>query len=136
MLLQLGAIYKRFYLALDVWPWRLGRLLDPSLSIQEKRSIAQQLVDASPCCLDPFTAGIKMKAPSVGALLAPAFLQDLRDIFEHIPITNVNTENRFAAMNTRSLASHGNVVCGRTLASDHVLMEGKLVLDVGLACKP
>ena len=91
---------------------------------------------ANTCCLDPFTAGIKTKAPSVGALLAPAFLRDLKDIFEHIPITNVNNENRFAAMNTRSFASHGNMVCGRTLASDHVLMESKLVLEAGLASAP
>jgi hypothetical protein len=82
------------------------------------------------CCLDNFTIFIKAKAPTAVRLMTVEFRLYLRDVFDSVPLTNVNSESRFAAVHTRSLSNHGHPVDGVTLASDHVLMESKMTHDV------
>ncbi len=38
-----GAVYKRFIVVLDCWPWRLAILCDPSTSEEEKQLVADML---------------------------------------------------------------------------------------------
>lgn len=136
-LMEMGNIYRRFIVAMDCWPWRLGLLLDDSLGDAAQQALAQELLDAHPCCLDDFTLKFRQESGFVvqDVLSAPR-LRRLREIFEHVPLTNVGAENRFASAHTRHATSHGNAVGTETLACEHVLAESKMVLDSGLARLP
>jgi hypothetical protein len=135
-LMEMGNIYRRFVVAMDCWPWRLGHLLDEARSDAAQQSLAQELLDAQPCCLDDFTLRFRQGSHNVQDILSAPKLRRLRHIFEHVPLTNVGAENRFASAHTRHAASHGNAVGMDTLACDHVLAEAKMVQDSGIACVP
>ena len=136
-LLEVGAIFKRFIVAVDSWPWRLALLCADAEDVSDevKRNVAQMLVDASECCLDDFSAWVKELHPTVEAVLNDS-LQFLRDVFSNTPLTNVASENRCSSAQQRWSASHGHVGGPSTLASDHVLGESKLVLDSTTQRKP
>ena len=79
---------------------------------------------------------MKARAPTADAMMAADFLHFLLTIFEAVPLTNANSESRFASIHTRGLSNHGNAIDGCTLAADHVLMEAKMVHDVQMTSRP
>ena len=81
-LMEMGNIYRRFAIAMDCWPWRLGHLLDEARSEAEQQSLAQELLDAQPCCLDDFTVAFRQGSHNVQDILSPANLRHFRDGFK------------------------------------------------------
>ena len=86
-LMALGSVHKRFIMALDCWPWRLGLFSTGTLTEAGRHSLATELEEADECCLDEFTARIKDAAQ--GDILSRDMQQRLRTVFEAVPITNV-----------------------------------------------
>ena len=138
MLTEVGKLAKRFLLDLDCWPWRLAGFLDLAFSAAEKVELADELNATRACDIDDTTEQIKARLPGGDAhdLMGDEdFLEYLHDFFANIPLTNIDSEVRFAGVNTRSFSSHGNAPSVETLAVEHVLDEAKLVLDSGIRCR-
>ena len=134
MLFMVGSLHKRFFLVLDRWPWRLGRLVSDDVDIPTKQTLARELMEACACCLDSIARAFKAKCADDTDVLSPPKLQYLRDLFANTPLTNIGSENRFAAAQTRWCVIRGHVGVPPTLASGHVLSEAKLLNTAERLC--
>ena len=134
MLFMVGSLHKRFFLVLDRWPWRLGRLVSDDVDIPTKQTLARELLEACTCCLDSIVRAFKAKCADDTDVLSPPKLQYLRDLFANTPLTNIGSENRVAAAQTRWCVMRGHVGVPPTLASGHVLSEAKLLNTAERLC--
>ena len=102
-MVTIGAIWRRFILALDCWPWRLGLLVGDFLTPPQKIALLQELKKARSCkvvskhkikpqcrCLDDVTlALIEELGDDEGKFLDSEQFQHIVDVFHNIPLTNV-----------------------------------------------
>ena len=95
--------------------------------------LARELLAAAPCCLDDFTINFKDGKHTEDDILAPEALAFLNSVFQHVPLTNIASESRFASMHTHMSSNRGHPTSRQSLASDHVLGEAKMVHDATIA---
>ena len=134
--LMAAQLFRRLVLGFRRWPWRLGALLSEDISDAEKQEVAGEFFRCRPCCLDAFSAKLRGHFTSSADLLSEGpdgGVQFLRDLFEHTPSSNINSENRFSRCSRHQHSSHGNPAKPSTLASNHVLAESKTILDTHVA---
>lgn len=93
MWLELGQVFTRLVKPFRCWPWRLGLLVaDGELTDQQKQEVAQEFID---CCshVCPFTAGCRRSVHTAADVLSNANLSYLRDLFLHVPVSNIMSED-------------------------------------------
>ena len=70
----IGNLFRRFIVRLQAWPWKLHAVLDESLSMQARRAVASEFLQAPPCCVDDsFSSTLRSDLHSVEDLFRPTF---------------------------------------------------------------
>lgn len=129
MWVELGELSLRFVVGLGRWPWRLGLLVNPESSREDKVTVANELLRLCEHA-DPFTLAYRQGLHTVEDVLSESNLTYTTDLFTKAPATNIISEAAFAAAHVRRSTAHGNDAAPTTLASNHVLASAKTVLDV------
>jgi hypothetical protein len=128
MWVEIGELCLRFIVTLGRWPWRLGLLVNPDSSVEDKVSVATELLQLCEHA-DPFTLRYKQGLHTVGEVLSEDNLRYTQDVFTKIPATNIISEAAFASAHVRRSTAHGNDATPSTVASNHVLAISKTILD-------
>lgn len=80
LLTEIGALFRRFIMALDCWPWRMALLIDENLAYGDRQAIAAELIDCENCCLDHLTQSFKSQYPSAVLAMSVPALRYLQDV--------------------------------------------------------
>ena len=131
-----GNLWRRFYVRLRGWPWKLIRYCDDSLSEAERRGVAQKFLDTPKCCLDPYV-GRRLQAMvrDIADMFLPPVVAFVKECFVRSLASTTHVENAFAHVRSY-LSSCRRPPSVAALAAHHVITECHRVHKAWLAGLP
>jgi hypothetical protein len=121
-----GSLSFRVMYALEQYPWRLWRVVDPAEPYESRREQAAKVEGACQRCFDPYFTKPLLATCTVQELLDPATLphKRARASFQSCRATNIMSELRFARTTKHLATSKVGRACSlSTVASKHLLSE-------------
>ena len=119
----IGNLWRRFFVRLRGWPWNLIRYCDEGLSLEERRKVAQEFLDAPLCCLDEYFGRRLRKIVScIEDLFLDPVVKFMRECFSRCLASTTHIENSFVHMRS-FLSSCRRPPTMASLGSYHVLNE-------------
>ena len=97
-LLVYGNVWRRLVKYFEGYPWRLARMCDVTLPMEERRRVAQELFDKKPCDLDPGVGQrIRARYSCVEDIFEPTVMEFLTMVFLRTVVSTAFVECTFAA---------------------------------------
>ena len=98
--IAVGNLYRRLIMPFIMgWPWKLSRVCDPDVPMEERRRLAREFWSANECCIDPlFGERLRKSIDHWEALFEPDMQSFLRCCFHTSSATTVNVEQGFARL--------------------------------------
>jgi len=119
VLIVSGNLWRRILLFFLKWPWRLGDLLDPSISFEDRLALAEEFCDTELCCMGMSARQIRMLVTCGSDLMTDEFLAFLEEMFMSMVLSTAFIECMFASFRQWLLRS-AKTISAATLASKHV----------------
>lgn len=121
-----AGLWFRTILPFTLWPWRLGRAVDPHASLEARRETSAEFFKCkAECCTDPgFGRHVRRAMQEPHDLTTKAELILLvRGTLSKCPADNIANEDRFARQTASHHGCQGNVPGHATVAARHTLSE-------------
>ena len=119
----IGNLWRRFFVRLRGWPWKLCRYVDEKLPEEERKQVAQEFLDAPWCCLDVyFGRRFRKMVTCIEDMFLGPVVQFVRECFARCLASTTHIENSFAHMRA-FLKSCRRPPAMPTLGAYHVLVE-------------
>ncbi|CAK0884193.1 unnamed protein product, partial [Prorocentrum cordatum] len=118
-------LWQRAVRPFDVWPWRLGVIVDEAAPEARKMEVARQLFALRECCVECGIAlHVRRVARTEERLLASEEIKAMiREILKAAPSNNIQNEDRFARRRNHAVSARGHAYDGASIASRHSLSE-------------
>jgi len=118
-----GSLWRRFYVRLRTWPWRLAAVVDETLTMAERLAEAEAFWNAPECCLDEFfSIRFRNSLESVLDLSTERIQRFLVAVFKYTLAATTHSEDAFAHMR-KCLNACCKPPSMATVSARHVLSE-------------
>lgn len=119
-------VSRRYEVKFSTWPFRLHVLCSENCDPEEKRAVAEDLVQSNRCCLDIFAAGVRLRFATVQQLLSPEAAATFKVTFANVRLSTDLSE-RMNAEITAAKPSRGNTRDFSHFSRESLLKQARIV---------